>query len=351
LEEHFFEWNFPDNTQKEKLYWNANTYDSSEKISGSFYVSSSREIINNVQTCRHLHPFVKLNKLNVFLMEGLVQGEIRDLFLLYKEINDQYPVTIELCKQITCTNGAPQFGIKKFSITCDNEADKHSKNKLKYQNAKDTEQLFSYLEISLLDKNGSVILYLVKVLGIIKITNKTNGDNHAVLLVIRMVKDTVDLPLDKDIQPPKKRRKQHPVPKTIIQGVVKYSYEKAGQNIDIVPLESVVRPAFVVPRKPADFRVKETYNDNSSRNYQTKEFYHVPINRMHDINNLEEYKNTLNTNEDVNLNSTTYNLFLNQQEIAAIDQIERTERFVYSSDTDSNSDDEEDINKLYTVDD
>ena len=70
---------------------------------------------------------------------------------------------------------------------------------------------------------------------------------------------------------------------------------------------------------------------------------------MHDINNLEEYKNTLNTNEDVNLNSTTYNLFLNQQEIAAIDQIERTERFV-SSDTDSNSDDEEDINKLYTND-
>jgi len=226
-----------------------------------------------------LHPFLNLNILSDHLVHSLQDIHAFWFRMFLSDWQDKHnnsgsnnpQINLELIGRVSC-KGKPHLGIEPFMIYSNQNVPrgrKETTNNMKF------DHVFSFLEVKFEDILAEEII-IVKVLGIIRITNTLTNEETIKLVVLRMISQERNkinsrsyLEQSQDL-------------------IIKYSYSEAqegrfgGMDIDIIGLNAIVRPACVIPifTKLFEPNHKETYNERTTLIARSRRFSLVPIHKI-----------------------------------------------------------------------
>ena len=344
-----------------------------------FYVTSSsaNNLINQSSSSNYVHPFI-FRQLFTHLKNKIPEGRSRDLFKAFckdqkrilsqeGERNRNTYVSIKVNARIS-SSGMANLGIPPFSIQCNSEVPRNAKT---HSANKKVEQVFCACEVNFKDAeetsdgvgvaNGmdNNVITLVRVFAIVTLTEYSTRDDKPIssrtVLVCAGLDDASRISGQK-----------------IRNSLVQYEYKKTGQNkgaqeIHVIDLTSVVRPACLIPVFDKDFPIdfKEQYSDqlkllSFKSHWRHRRFYFVPIYTMHHftvVDFIEQMQAaptsaiTSSSGVGSRANSDGLSLFLNTTELRTVERENgdgegeniETDSDVQSSNENS-GDDEADLN-------
>ena len=337
------------NSPKHKL-----SYDNNAKINNVQKGTLRNLFGENKKMSSLLHPFLNLCLLGEHLLNGLTGIHLNWFATFLRDWSNvsiiQPRIKIELIGRVTC-RGKLSLGIEQFIIYSNQNIPRSRKEEIvleKISTNRTMDHVFSYLEVKF--KNNKNItgttgstgttgtqIIVVKVLGIVRLTNLITHEESIKLVVLRMVPKIF-------------------TPKSFLEQsedvIIKYSYSKSqdgrmgGMDIDVVDLEAVVRPSCAIQVFTNSFppNHKETYAERINGTAKSREFSLVTIHKFHafkisnwDVNGDSQLsRNTNNNSSSSNVvvsETGTLNLYPSVQEMQYInDQLSSLRNNNYDSD-------------------
>jgi hypothetical protein len=222
----------------------------STRSNTNIYINLSLMAINEISHLA-LHSFFKLNSFHTFIENQVnsskVPEQFKSLWIDAKTPNKVYKAKFTLVQKITCSWGKDINNFPgnetKFMIYCKNERDEDS---------------YSVVEVSYQLENESLSADYAEIFAIMCFTTGKNTKEYFLLIAWL----TTDNQRNRNIQ-------------SLLS--YKYAMTKNSHMFEIVPIESIFRPAYMIPYEQLTNNKENFSFENIHKHCDKKRFYCFPF--------------------------------------------------------------------------